>query len=84
MPFLTDELMSAIQTTNNSSTGPEDIHKAILKHLPFERFGHVLNLCNKVNKQGYSLKQTQSLTKIPILKSRKSSRKSLNYTAPLH
>ena len=66
--FNLDELVEAIQLSNDSTTGPDEIHYQMRKHLPENSLETLLNIFNYVWTTGKFPKDWQYATIIPIPK----------------
>ena len=69
--FNLDELVEAIQLSQDSATGPDEIHYQMLKHLPENSYETLLNIFNKIWTSGKFPEDWTLATIIPIPKPRK-------------
>jgi hypothetical protein len=69
-PFTLKELKDAFHKAHNTTTGPDDVHYEMLKHLPDESLLALLNIFDKIWITGQFLCTWSEATVIPITKPR--------------
>jgi ribonuclease HI len=77
--FTLSELKHALQTTNKSSSGPDNISYAMIKNLPPHSLSNLLALYNKIWKERIFPSSWRMATVIPILKPGKDPTSPLSY-----
>ena len=78
-PFTLAELMTALQKSHDTATGPDQVHYQLLKHLPDECLRTLLDLYNDVWDTGNIPPPWKEATVIPIPKPGKDHTKAINY-----
>ena len=68
LPFTTEELKDAIQTSHNTVIGPDEIYYEFLKHLPKKSLDYLLIIFNDIWMNGTFPESWKIATIIPILK----------------
>ena len=77
--FNFDELLEAINQSNDSATGPDEIHYQMLKHLPESSLQALLSIFNKIWTSGDFPEDWRLATVIPIPKPGKDPAEPTNY-----
>ena len=67
-PFNLDELKDAISKSHDTTTGPDEIHYQMLKHLPLNSLQTLLDIFNKMWETGKFPESWELATIIPIHK----------------
>ena len=67
-PFNLDELKDAINKSNDTATGPDEIHYQMLKHLPLKSLQTLLDIFNNMWETGKFPESWELATIIPIPK----------------
>ena len=77
--FSMDELKKAINKSNDSAAGPDDMHYQVLKHLPEKTLKILLTLLNNIWTSGHFPEIWREATIIPIPKPNKNPKHPQNY-----
>ena len=78
-PFMYDELLTALNKSHNTATGPDMVHYELLKHLPDKCLRTLLKLFNGIWESGIIPPSWKEATIIPIPKPGKDHTNALNY-----
>ena len=78
-PFNLLELIDAIQKSNNTATGPDEVHYQMLKHLPNNALSTILHIFNDIWATGVFPESWRLATIIPIPKPGKDHEEPSNY-----
>ena len=78
-PFKLSELTDAIKISNDTATGPDEIHYRMLKHLPENALVHILQIFNDIWTTGVFPESWRLATIIPIPKPGKNPAEPTNY-----
>ena len=78
-PFNLLELIDAIQKSNDTATGPDEVHYQMLKHLPNNALSTILHIFNDIWATGVFPESWRLATIIPIPKPGKDHEESSNY-----
>ena len=78
-PFNLLELIDAIQKSNDTATGPDEVHYQMLKHLPNNALSTILHIFNDICATGVFPGSWRLATIIPIPKPGKNHAETSNY-----
>ena len=78
-PFNLLELIDAIQKSNDTATGPDEVHYQMLKHLPNNALSTILHVFNDIWATGVFPENWRLATIIPIFKPGKDHAEPSNY-----
>ena len=78
-PFNLLELIDAIQNSNDTATGPDEVHYQMLKHLPNNALSTILHIFNDIWATGVFPESWRLATIIPIPKPGKDHEEPSNY-----
>ena len=78
-PFSLVELKQAVQMSNDSAVGPDDIHYKLLTNLPESSLTLLLTVFNSIRESGIFLPSWRETTLVPISKPSKDSSDSNSY-----
>ena len=79
LPFSMDELLNALSDTNDTATGPDDIHYQMLKHLPSDALHTLLNTFSNIWLSGNFPSSWRQAYIVPIPKPDKDTTNPSNY-----
>ena len=78
-PFSLSDLTDSLHKSNDTATGPDDIHYQLLKHLPDVSMHALLSIFNRIWETGILPPSWKEAIVIPIAKPGKDSSNATNY-----
>ena len=78
-PFTLSELQDSLSKSNDTATGPDNIHYQLLKHLPLQSLETLLSIFNQIWDTGVLPPSWKEATVVPLAKPGKDSSDPINY-----